>query len=107
MASYVSERLRKKDRPSENLLSWMIPEYSNLSSCVHGGPYSANAYEEGERGLIMAVEVSTFSSLLSRYLFYLLAYQIDRDYGDLLFISQKYVEYFSHSAQLVIGDKRD
>ena len=47
MTHYIAESTKMKETGSAPVLSSIFPRYSELSSCVHGGPESVQAYGSG------------------------------------------------------------
>lgn len=94
MIQYLSNVGAGKEAGPLSLLSKMLPEYSTLSSFVHGGPESANAYELGEDRMNNIVLHATFATLMSRYCLLVLLYQRDKRVEPLLIISQNYLGRF-------------
>ena len=95
MAHYITEQLTKKTKVETTILSSMIPHYSELSSCVHGGPDSVGTYEKGPEAKKEILEMATFASLYTRWLVFTLIFQYEKSIEPLGQITHKYLQKFT------------
>lgn len=91
MVRYINEKLKKDKSSVPSILTSIFPLYSELSSCVHGGPDSTDSYQNGAEKLQNIVTISTFISLYIRWLSFTLFYQYDKSFDSLCSITQKYL----------------
>ena len=94
MTFYISEKTNKGE--SLPILNAVLPRYSELSSCVHGGPESAFTFSES--GIKEAIEFSTFASLYTRYLSWVLMAQYEKDIFPACHIVKKYLDKYLKSS---------
>jgi len=92
MVRYISNQLEYEKSGNSQFLMMFFPKYSELSSCVHGGPESNSAYETGPERLKEAIRMSTFASLMTRHYTYMILYKYDTKFKNLCFISKSYLE---------------
>jgi len=92
MVRYISTQLEIEKSRNAQFLLMFFPKYSELSSCVHGGPESASAYETGPERTEEAIRMSTFSSLMTRHYTFMTLYQYDKRFENLCKISKSYLE---------------
>ena len=98
MTHFIADRLKTKDTASAPFLISIFPRYSELSSCVHGGPDSVKTYANGPEAVSEIIQMATFSTLYTRWLSMVLFYQYDKKFEKLCQISQKYLhEYVGHN----------
>lgn len=95
MTYYIAEQMKTKESGVAPILSSIFPRYSELSSCVHGGPVSVGAYETGPETAKEILEMSTFASLHTRWLEYIHYYQYDNSFEPLCQITKKYLRKFT------------
>jgi hypothetical protein len=95
MTHYIANKLKSKENGAAPILSSIFPRYSELSSCVHGGPDSVGTYEKGPEGVKEIVEMATFVSLYTRWSAFILFYQYEKSVEPLCKITQKYLHKFT------------
>ncbi len=100
MTHYIVESTKMKESGSAPILSSIFPRYSELSSCVHGGPESVGTYGNGPDSMLEIVEMSTFASLHTRWLSFLLLYQYDESMEPLCQISQDFLHRFTQKESI-------
>lgn len=94
MTYYIADQLRAKENGAAPILSSIFPRYSELSSCVHGGPDSVGVYEKEPDAVKEIIEMATFASLYTRWSTYILLYQYEKSVEPLCQISKKYLHNF-------------
>lgn len=99
MTHYIATQLKTKENGSAPLLSSIFPRYSELSSCVHGGPDSVEAYEKGPEAVKEIIEMATFVSIYTRWSAFILFYQYEKRIEPLCQITQKYLHKFTEHNQ--------
>jgi hypothetical protein len=104
MTHYIANKLKSKENGVAPILSSIFPRYSELSSCVHGGPDSVGTYEKGPGGVKEIIEMATFVSLYTRWSAFILFYQYEKGVEPLCQITQKYLHKFTGHNQSI---KRD
>ena len=92
MTHYIADQLKAKENGKAPILRSFSPHYSELSSCVHGGPDSVSAYEKGPETVKGILEMATFASLLTRWSTFILCYQYEKSVEPLCQITQKYLQ---------------
>ncbi|WP_321323526.1 hypothetical protein [Thiomicrorhabdus sp.] len=97
MTHYIAESTKMKESGVAPILSSIFPRYSELSSCVHGGPDSVEAYRNGPDAMLEIIEMSTFASLYIRWLSFVLLYQYDESMNPLCQISQGFLHRFTEN----------
>ncbi len=94
MTFYISEKVKKGE--SLPILNAVLPRYSELSSCVHGGPESVSIFSESI--INEAIEFSTFASLYTRYLSWVLMAQYEKGIFPVCGIVKKYLDKYLNSS---------
>lgn len=94
MVNYISRNLVNNNSRISTLLLSLFPRYSELSSCVHGGPESMWTYESGPGSVGEIVRMSTFASLMTRYYTYVHCYQYEKEFASLCRIAKSYLHEF-------------
>ena len=98
MVLFISEFLKTKDSGAAPVLTSIFPRYSELSSCVHGGPESVGAHEKGPEVIKEILEMAAFSSLYTRWTAFVLIYQYEKNVEPLCQITQRYLhKYTGHN----------
>jgi len=95
MTRYIAEAINAKQTQSAPILSSVFPRYSELSSCVHGGPAATTEFSRATADISEAVDISTFASLYIRWSVYLLFYQYDKKMEPLVQITNRYLKKFA------------
>jgi len=95
MTRYIADQLKAKENGVAPVLSSIFPRYSELSSCVHGGPDSVGAYKKGPDAVKEIIEMATFASLYTRWSTYILFYQCEKAVEPLCQITKKYLHKFT------------
>ncbi|MBU0468992.1 MAG: hypothetical protein KJ736_08030 [Candidatus Omnitrophica bacterium] len=95
MIHFIANRMKSKENSEAPILFSIFPRYSELSSCVHGGPDSVGSYQKGPKAMKEIVEMATFSSLHIRWLSNVLFYQYDKSIEPLCQITRKYLHKFT------------
>ncbi len=95
MTHFIADQLKSKENGAAPILISIFPRYSELSSCVHGGPDSAGAYGKGSEAVTEIVKMATFGSLYTRWSTYILFYQYEKRVEPLCQITQKYLHKFT------------
>lgn len=95
MTHYLANQMKTKENGAAPILGSIFPRYSELSSCVHGGPDSVGAYEKGPDAVKEIIEMATFASLYTRWSTYILFYQYEKSVEPLCLISKKYLHKFT------------
>lgn len=104
MTHYIANQLKSKENGSAPILSSIFPRYSELSSCVHGGPDSVETYKKGPEAVKEIIEMTTFVSLYTRWSAFVLFYQYEENVEPLCQITQKYLHKFAGYNQSIKGD---
>lgn len=97
MTRYIADSLKAKEKGSAPILSSVFPRYSELSSCVHGGPTATREFDKATVDISEAVEISTFASLYIRWSVYVLFYQYDKGMAPLVQIADRYLKKFAEN----------
>lgn len=95
MTHFIADQLKSKENGAAPILVSIFPRYSELSSCVHGGPDSVGTYEKGPEAVKEIVEMTSFASLYTRWLTYILFFQYEKKMEPLCQIAQKYLHQFT------------
>lgn len=95
MVHYIADQINTKGTGIAPILSSIFPRYSELSSCVHGGPASVASHEYGPASVTEILEMATFSSLYTRWSSLILFYQYNKDVEPMCQITQKYLHQFT------------
>lgn len=95
MTHYITDQINSKETGVAPILGSIFPRYSELSSCVHGGPDSVSSYEHGPTSISEILEMATFSSLYTRWSSLILFYQYSKKMEPLCQITQKYLHQFT------------
>lgn len=95
MIHYIAGQLKAKENSAAPILSTIFPRYSELSSCVHGGPDSVRAHGKGPEAVKEILEMATFASLYTRWSAFILFYQYEKGLELLCQITQKYLHKFT------------
>jgi hypothetical protein len=95
MTLFIADQLKAKENGVAPILSSIFPHYSELSSCVHGGPESVGAYGKGPEAVKEIIDMATFASLYTRWLAFTLLYQYEKSVEPLCQITQKYLHKFT------------
>lgn len=95
MTHYVADKINSKETGVAPILGSIFPRYSELSSCVHGGPDSVSSYEHGPARISEILEMATFSSLYTRWSALILFYQYSKKIEPLCQITQRYLHQFT------------
>ncbi len=108
MVHYLADSLKTKESGAAPILSSIFPRYSQLSSFVHGGPDSVNAYEKSPEELQEIIEMATFASLYTRWCAFILFYQYDKSVEPLCQIAQGYLhKYTGHNKSSNLTGEKD
>lgn len=95
MTHYIADQINTKETGVAPILGSIFPRYSELSSCVHGGPDSVSSHENGPASITEILEMATFSSLYTRWSSLILFYQYSEKVEPLCQITQKYLHQFA------------
>jgi hypothetical protein len=93
MINFIVETLG--DEGIGSFLAPIFPIYSALSSYVHGGPDTINAYSVEQSTTESIVDFATFASLAARMDSYVHYYQFDKRAEPLVHLAQKYISLFT------------
>ncbi len=100
MVKYISTSTKMREKGVAPIINKVFPMYSELSSCVHGGPESVGAYEKGLDSLAGKLEFSVFSSLSVTWLSYELLSQYEEAMRPLCQVSANHLfEYLNGGNQ--------
>lgn len=100
MVRYISTNTKMKEKGVAPIINKIFPMYSELSSCVHGGPESVGAYEKGFDSISDILGFSVFASLSIRWLSYELLCQHEEAMRPLCEVSASYLfKYLNGDAQ--------
>lgn len=94
MTRYISDALNSTEDSTFSILKFIFPLYSELSSCVHGGPGSINAYDLTDERVVNIINIATFATLFTKYLTFLHYFQFDNRAKLLCQVTKKYLDKF-------------
>lgn len=93
MTNYLIENYSKSSKKSEmNCFLEVFPRFSLLSSYVHGGPDSIKSEGPLNDNFNVIINTATIASLSTRQFSFLLLYQYDKGFGELVNIAREYTE---------------